>query len=442
MGMLIGAVGVISIFLLIEAFRADGGFRGLTLTSSLLCASVLLPNMTTVVAMFRAERLVTTDAYFNRIVLYNGLSQQINQIASPVLLAISIIVIIFQLGRKTALNAAALAFLLLLIVGALAKYALAGDFVDGGQWTLLALVSAAVVLPRGYEALKGGALSVGLLLCLSAVGALVQPDIAAPPCDERKCGVLGTFYVGVTDNQNTFGLMMAFAVPLLYFGLRRYRLYFAMLATFFAFASGARTAAAAAAAAILVILLVHARNQLRAKFGGALAVLLAAGASVSTIVVPALELPPETFSNRARLWQMAWTMFENQWLIGHGPNYWRSLVEIGVIPRAAGYSTHNQAMETLFVAGVLGALVMVMVLIYAIRNNLRGRYAFAILMIPVAVAAITERPWSLGAVDWASWSLLIFLCSQMSPLHGADEDSDSLERDAPTRAPPLSGRTW
>lgn len=436
MALLIGAVGVVSTVLLLQAFRADGGLRGLTLTSLLLSASVLLPNMTTLVGMLRAERVVTTDAFFNRVVLYSGLSQQVNQVASPALLAVAILVIIIQLGRKTTVNAAALAFLLLLIIGALAKYGVAGAFMDGGQWTLLALVAAAVVLPRGHEALKGGALGVGLLLCISAVGALLQPDMAAPPCDKRKCGVLGTFYVGVADNQNTFGLLMAFAVPLLYFGLRRYRFYFAVLATFFAFASGSRTAAVAAGAAMVVILLVHVQRRSGGRFGGVLAILLTAGASASAIVIPLLGLPPETFSERVRLWQLAWSMIERQWLIGHGPNYWRSLVEIGVIPRAAGYSTHNQALEILFVAGALGAFVMVVVVINVLRQNPGGRYVFAIFMLPVAVAAVTERPWSLGAVDWASWSLLIFLCSQMPPLHG--EDSRIAEESAPARAPQLS----
>lgn len=435
--LLIGAMGIVSSVLFIKAFRAGGGFRKLSLTSVLIFSAVLLPNLTTVVAMFRAERLILTDPFFNRIVEYTGLSLQINQLASPALLAIALIIFVLQLGRNPHINPAAFWFLPLLVIGALAKWNLGGAILDGGHATLVAVVAAAVVLPGGREALRGGALGVGLLLCFSALGALIQPAVAAPPCDSRKCGLLGTFYVGVADNQNTFGMLMAFAIPVLYFGLSRHNLWFAFAATFFAFASGARTAAVAASVTLVAILLVHLgrNNDNGAKLGGTLAILTAAGAGITAMIVPFLKLPPGTFSDRAGLWDLARSMVEESWLIGHGSMYWRSLVDIGLIPLAAGYSTHNQAMETLFVAGALGVAAMLLVLVMTIRRNGGGFAPFAILMLPVAIACITERPWSLGAVDWASWSLLIFLCSQTSALHGADElpisTVDSPERLAP-----------
>ncbi len=425
--LLIGALGIVSSVLFIKAFRAGGGFRGFSLSSVLLFSAVLLPNMTTVVAMFLAERVITTDPFYNRVVEYTGLSHQVNQIASPTLLAVALIILVLQLGRNPRLNMAALCFLPLLAIGALAKWNLGGELLDGGHGTLLAVVAAAVLIPGGRETLKGGALGVGLLLCLSALGALVQPLMAAPPCDQRKCGLLGTFYVGVADNQNTFGMLMAFAIPVLYFGLSRYRLYFAFAATFFAFASGARTAAIAASVTLAAILLVHLGRKTGSKFGGTLAILTTVVAWITVAIVPFLNLPADTFSDRAGLWALARQLVEQSWVIGHGPDYWRSLVDIGLIPLASGYSTHNQAMETLFVSGALGVAAMGVVFVMAIRRNRLGFATFAILMLPVAIAAITERPWSLGAIDWASWSLLIFLCSGKTPLHGDVELSSAVE---------------
>lgn len=406
----IGAVGLLSLVLLVKAFRSDGGFRGLSPSSMLLFAAVVLPSLTLIAGVYLAQKVVLTDQFFNRIVQYQGLALQINQVASPLLLGIALLLAMIQMQRGSRLNPAALVFGLLLAVSALARWGNGGNLMDGGQLTLLVVVLAAAVMPSGKDALRGAALGVGLLLSLSAIAALVQPSLAAPPCDNRKCGLLGTFYVGVADNQNTFGLMMAFAIPVFYFGLSRYKIYFVTLATVLAFASGARTAAIAAGLAATVIFLVHVGRKRGSKAGGIVASLLTLGAVAATVVVPFIQLTPGTFSDRAGLWALARQLVTKQWFLGYGPNEWRSLVDIGVIPRAAGYSTHNQAMETLFVAGALGVGLMVVTIVLVLGRSGGQLLRIATIVLPVAVAAVTERPWSLGGVDWASWSLVLFLC--------------------------------
>lgn len=423
----VGALGVLAFILLGKAFRSDGGIRAFTPDSWLLFAAVILPSMTTTVGLLLAERMVLTDAFFNRVVQYTGLSEQINKAASPLLIVVASAVILVQLYRGPQVQGAALWFLLLLVVSALAKWNGGGSLLSGGHATLLAVVLAAVFLPRGQAALKGAAFGLGVLLCISAVGAILQPDFAAPPCDDRKCGVLGTFYVGVADNQNTFGLMMAFAVPVFYFGLTRYGLFFGFLATFFAFASGARTAAIAAAATLLIVVVVHREAKSGFGLGRFLASTAAVGAVLAALAVAVIELPPGTFSDRARLWELARSMVDESWLIGHGPDLWRSLVEVGLIPLAAGYSTHNQFMETLFVTGVTGLAIMLIVVVLVISGNSRNFGAFALLMLPVAIASVTERPWSLGAIDWSSWTLLLFLLAKPQLVVNESAPSDPVQ---------------
>lgn len=416
----LGVVGAFSFILLFKAFRADGGFGGITPASFLLAAVVLLPNLTTTVGMFLGERVVLIDPFFNRIVRYTGLSQDINAIASPLLLASAVVVVFVQIHRKAAINSTALWFVFLLVIAALSNWNSGGRLLDGGHATLLAVVVAAALLPRDSETIRGAALGVGLLLCISALGAWVRPEFAVLPCDDRKCGVLGTFYVGVADNQNTFGLLMALAIPVFYLGLSRYKLYFAFLATFFALASGARTAAIAATVTLLVVVIVHASRHAGARFGRLLATLFTFGAALAASIIPFMQLPPGTFSDRAGLWILARDMVGDQWLMGHGSELWRSFVNIGVIPLAAGYSTHNQVLETLFVAGTLGAVVMAVVLTLAVCGQ-KDLGAFALLILPMAIAAVTERPWSLGAVDWASWTLLLFLTAAPRFLGGKQD---------------------
>lgn len=396
--------------LLISAFRTDGGIKSITPGFLLLFSVVVVPNMTTTVAMFREERIVIIDPLYNWTVALTGLALKVNQFASPLLLVITALIIILEVRRTTSINWAAALFILLLTVSALAKWNTGAQFLDGGQLTLLAVVFAAVIIPPGPEPLRGAAYGVGILLCLSAFGAIIRPSMAAPACDERKCGILGSFYVGIADNQNTFGLMMAFAIPVLYVGLKRYNLVFSFFATFLAMASGSRTATIAAAITAVCVLVHFFSTKVKSQHGSKLPIAAAGIFSGVGLILPLIGLPNETFTNRAGLWQLALQVSKESWFLGNGPTLWRSYVDLGVIPRAAGYSTHNQAIETLFVTGTIGVVIMACVIIVVIKGNIGALGMLALFMVPITIASSTERPWSLGAIDWASWTLVLFLC--------------------------------
>lgn len=407
--LVLGAVGVVGLILLAKAFAAEGGLRSLSPAALLSFASVVLPNLTTTVAMLLGERVVTVDPYFNRVVEYVGLSHQVNAVASPLLLTIAAFIAVFQLSRHHQINLPAAAFAGLLLIGALANWDQGNGFMAGGRITLLVVVLAAMVVDAGRNSLTGAAFGIGILVCLSAIGAAVQPAMAAPPCDDRKCGVLGTFYVGIADNQNTFGLTMALAVPVLFLGLRKFGIHFAFLAAFLALASGSRTGQIAAAFCIIAVVWIRANRRSGRSGGFRFAGATVTSAVIVGAVIPFMDLPPGTFSDRAGLWRLARSMIEQSWLYGFGPDLWRSLVDVRSIPLAAGYATHNQVLETLFTAGALGLVTMVVVVAGAIHQNRGHLKILGLLMVPVAIAAITERPWSLGAVDWATWSLVLFL---------------------------------
>lgn len=407
-----GAIGVLAAILYVRASLAMRGKANWNVGTIIGLAAVLLPNATTAAAVYLGNRTVSIDGFYNAIVAYGGVAARVNAVASPILALIAVVCVALSLRPSVRLNPAALAAAGVVGLG-LIFGALYGDSIaNGGVLTLVMLLIAAAFVPRDKGFLEGAALGLALLVVLSFIGALINSSAVAASCGLRKCGGLGFLYSGIADNNNAFGLLAAMAVPVVYFGLRRHQLFFAAIAALLAVSSGSRTGAIAAAAGLFLCVL-HKRTGLQ-TFAKRLSVVGAAVLAAGVVVLPLLPLAPEAFTGRVALWRTAFGEMAMQPFLGHGGEFWRQQVDFRVIAHAAGYSTHNQFVEAYFVGGIFGVVLLCSAVVVAIRRN-RGRLGeLSILLVPMLVCALTERPWSLGPVDWLSWSFLVVVSASFS----------------------------
>lgn len=420
-----GALGVVMAILFVRALRPMLQRQEWTTATFLGFITVLLPNATTATAVFLGTRTVVLDGFYNGIVTYGGAAARVNAFASPILAVLALLVIVLSAKLTTRPNLAPAAIAALVVLGLIFGTLFGSSLANGSVITLLVVLLAAVFIPRGRGFLEGAALALALLMVLSLLGALVAADSVAATCGLRKCGALGFLFSGIADNNNAFGLLAAMAIPVLYFGLRKHQLLFATAATVLAVSSGSRTGAIAAAAA-LVLCALHKSTTLRTA-SLRLAAVVATALGVGVVALPLLPLSPEAFTGRVALWRTAFDEMSRQPFLGHGGEFWREQVNFRVIAHAAGYSTHNQFVESYFVGGVFGVVLLATAVVIALRAN-RGQLGqVSILLTPILICALTERPWSFGPIDWLSWSLVVTLTTRFVPA------TDSVEPPAEPR---------
>ncbi|NII42310.1 O-antigen ligase [Curtobacterium flaccumfaciens] len=407
-----GVLGLVMAVLFIRALRPMWNRQQWTTATVLGLITVLLPNATTAASVFLGSRSVILDGFYNGIVSYGGTAAKVNTIASPLLAVLALIVLAASLKMSSKPNLAPAAIAGLVVLGLIFGSLYGSSLANGGVITLLLVLIAAVFVPRGRGVLEGAAIGLALLIVLSLLGSLVAASSVSQSCGLRKCGALGFLFSGVADNNNAFGLLASMAIPVLYFGLRKHQLLFATAAAVLAVSSGSRTGAIAAACG-LILCAIHKRAALRTG-SLRLAIFAASVLGVGVGILPLLPLSPEAFTGRVALWRTAFSEMAKQPFIGHGGEFWRDQVNFRVIAHAAGYSTHNQFVESYFVAGIFGIVLLFAAVIIALRANRGHLGQVSILLVPILICALTERPWSLGPIDWLSWSLVVVLTIQFS----------------------------
>ncbi len=363
---------------------------------------VILPNATTAVGELLNERVKGADAFFRAVISYTGVASQVNRIASPLLLAVSILVLAIGLNRRT-INAALLVFAGLLVVGAVLGTRQGFPLITGGRLTLLAVILAAAFTTPGRSAILGVSVGAGILVTLGAAAVISNPGVASA-CDTHKCGAFSSAYAGISDNGNIFGLFLAASIPFFYFAWSSGRRAMIIVVLILIVATGDRTAQIAGfvTVAVLYICRPDLDGVRRARrLPGAVAVV----AMGIMAVLPFAPLPPDSLSTRPALWLVARRYLSQDWL-GHGPSLWTSLVERGEIPTEAGYATHNQLLEVLFVAGWIGALLTIILIVATAAQAGNRRTALWIFALPTIIMGISERPWSLGQIDALSWVIV------------------------------------
>lgn len=330
----------------------------------------------------------------------------------------------FRLSRP--LNGAGWAILLAALLSNLTALT-NGTFAFSPRWVLMMVVFLAVaMLTPSFDAVRGGALGLCLVVIANYVLPLFNPAAAAKACSPGKCGLFGNLYNGATYNENALGLVCALGLPVLFFGLRHTRGLIVSLTVLMLLASGSRTSMVTGAVAVLFLAISLAwPSWWRISYRHATVALLLTIGAVSALV-PFLGLSDGTFTGRAGLWRIGLQELSRdagRVAFGLGPESWSRLYDVGVIDTASSYSIHNQFLSTLFISGVFGVFLLILALGAACVRNATSLRPFACMLLPALVTTITERPWSLERPDWLIWSLTILLA--MSP-------------PAPKPTPPLS----
>ncbi|MGF1431194.1 hypothetical protein [Kitasatospora sp. LaBMicrA B282] len=471
--LVLGITALLALIPMLVAVVRARRARDWTMTTTLVLAVGLAGSLPTVAAGFATgQQPVVTDVFGNPEVGLPAGAYRVDQAVNAVLLVGSIAFLVLRcVSGRARLNIAPL------IAAGLCLELAVADGLNGHQLfasrqvvLILVLLAAAVATP-GRPALLGAAMTGLLLVVLSGVQALLVGAGAFRDCRSDKCGVLGVLYTGVFSNENTFGLLVALSVPFIWLGLRgRSRGLLAGYAALVVLATGSRQSIAAAGVALLLVVLLRPRlpeeerrrpgepaprrlpptvprgpveppgpalEPSRSALGPSrpaggpalLAVGAVIGAAVVGVVLPFLPLNPNALSQRAYFWQLARQQLPGSPLYGFGAKAWSDLYQIGEIPVALTYSTHNQWLDVLYAGGAIGLGIFLLLLGYLLlRGGLAGVAPAACVLAPVLVACCLERPWSFGVNDWLSFTLV---AAALLPV--------AVRRPAPPSAPPPDG---
>lgn len=309
---------------------------------------------------------------------------------------------------RVTVHTAGLFAILLWAVAHLASGLSGGHLLSFRGSVLLVCLLAATVLPRGRGACVGAAIFGVTLAIASGILPVFRYDVAfVVPCLDQ-CGALGTSLAGVLPNENLLGLALAAAIPFAYVGFRgRARigltLYLAAMAT----ATGSRTATLAAVVTAVVVLIIRPRldadrrTATRALITG----LVLAGALFSSVYFVQHDWDDSTLTGRPEIWRVASEYIQESPWVGYGPERWAGLYQSSEIPRAAQRSAHNQWIDVLFAAGGVGAALFVSMLAAALASSGHARPAVATATATIVMLGSTEGAWSIGTVDFLSFSL-------------------------------------
>jgi O-antigen ligase len=268
---------------------------------------------------------------------------------------------------------------------------------------------AATVLPRGRGACVGIGIFGVTLAVASGLFAAFQFGDATVPC-RHEC-VLGSALTGALPNENLLGTTLLAAIPFAYFGFRgRVRTWLVLYLAGMAFATGSRGAMLVAVVVAVALFILRPRLDAdrpapaRAAIAG---LLLGAAVLASVYIVFHDWGSSNSLTDRAGLWGVATEYIHDSALFGYGPDRWETLhEETGEIPRAAEHSTHNQWIDVLFNAGSVGTALLVAMMVAMIWSAGYARSAVLIALATVLLIGVTERAWSIGLADFASFSLI------------------------------------
>ena len=402
----------------------------------------LLGSLPTVLFALVSGRASTVDAfgnpqrdvYGNVIVGLSGWAREAERFTTVLLIGAGLVFFAYRCRHRTVLNSAALVAILLWLVTGLSD-GLGGEAMFAPrQLALFSILLAAVVARPGRPAVLGAAI-VGLLLTLlGGVQALFHEGSVFRQCGVDKCGPLGTLYTGVFANENTYALPLALSVAFIWIGLRgRSRIILAGYVAFVSFVTGSRMGEVTAGLtlAMLFALRPHFSDESSAthpvgssaassttKSGTkgtpvgrpALALLGISASAFVGVILPFLELDPNSFGQRAYFWELARRQISASPVFGFGARAWNHLYQVSEIPIALTYSLHNEWLDVLYAGGLVGvalfAVLLVCILVRAGRDNF---VVASCLVFPVLVASALERPWSFGISDWLSFALLATL---------------------------------
>lgn len=287
-------------------------------------------------------------------------------------------------------------------------------FTSRGGVLLLCLLAAAV-LPGGRGASLGvGAFAVSLAV-FSGLLSVVRFDVAFIPCvaaGADQCSVIGPAFTGALPNQNLLAAVLAASIPFTYLGFRgRARVVLVLYLAGMTIATGSITGVLAATVSVAALLVVRPSLDRSGTPAGrsAIAGLTLAGAAFGSVYFIRHDWDPSALNNRPALWRVAWEFIHRSPLLGYGSETWETLYNAGEIPLAAQRSAHNQWLDVLFVAGGVGGVLLVGVLVAALYASGRAQAGVTIVIATVLLIGTTEPAWSVGTFDAMSFSLIALI---------------------------------
>ena len=274
------------------------------------------------------------------------------------------------------------------------------------------LLAACAVAPRGLGIHLGvGAFAtfVALTSGFAFIGPIVHKGYLVTPCTADKCGVLKFIYGGVMGNENAFALYFALAMPFVYIAFRGWQgVALCVYILGLVLLTGSRSGETAAVATFLALMVLRPdirRPTATPVRSTLLYVALIAGFIVG-MVVPFSRHDLGAFTGRALLWSVARQQLSDpadKWY-GIGVYGMDRLLNSGLIALEA-YSVHNQWLQVLFSAGIVGFVFFLGALILMLWQA-RGGYTLVVgcVLVPFLVLSVTERPWVVDSIDWVVWA--------------------------------------
>jgi O-antigen ligase len=398
--------------LLLPAVRRARAAGDLDASAALTLGIAWLVSLPTTLVAISGGAPSRQDVFGEFVAIFPGWYQHALDVTVLLVAALASLLLVRRLtSERVPVHTAGLLAILLWAVAQLASGLRGGPLLSPRGGVLLVCLMAATVLPRGRGACLGAGIFGVTLAVVSGALTVFRYDVAFVPCS-RKCTVLGSLLTGVFPNANLLGLALAAAIPFAYLGFRgRARLWFPLYLAGMTLATGSRTAIVAAVATVIVLLIVRPRVDADRTTPGRIAIagLALAGAVLGSAYIVQHEWNSSALTARPALWRVASTYVHDSPWFGYGPEKWASLTQSSQIPADAAYSVHNQWLDVLFVAGGVGAALFVSMVVAAFVTSGNARPAVLIMLATIVVVGTTERPWSVGSLDWLSFSLVALI---------------------------------
>ncbi|MGY4783663.1 O-antigen ligase family protein [Rhodococcus opacus] len=296
---------------------------------------------------------------------------------------------------------------------------------------LVVLAAASFATPSREGAITGGALFAISVCATGAFLGLYSPDKVFMPCRD-KCSLAGELYMAATPHSNTLGLITAIGIPFVWLAFKGpARFWMLVYIGANLVITGSRTSMFAAAATLVVLALTNPTNTGEGLVGRRRA-LLTLGVVTSTAVAMILPFTgqPDAFATgRGYLWRIAVEQFEQTPFFGAGLTAWDRFYAAGEFGAAAAYSTHNQWLELMLLAGAVGAVIFALgwaILIFGGDDS--RKFVVLPVLLTVALLSATERPLSIGLINTMTWVLVALVATSSEGRQDKGEQASASPR--------------
>ena len=433
---IISGASLVALLLLVSSLRRARAVGDLDASTALTFGMGSLISLPITLTVIGGDLTRRPDVFGELVPILPGWYLSASRLA---MLLVAFLAVYLLLKRSTServpVHTAGLLAVLLWAVAQLASGLQGGRLLSLGGAVMLVCLMAATVLPRGRGACLGAGIFGVTLAIVSGVLAVFRHDLAfIDPCEEA-CGGLG--FTGVLPNPDLLGVALAASIPFAYLGFRgSARYWLALYLAGIAIASGSRTATLAALIIVAALFIVRPRVDADHSTPGraVIAALVLAGAVFGSIYVAQHDWDSSALTHRPVLWQVASEYVQESPLLGYGPDRWASLYDSSEIPRAAQRSAHNQWMDVLFVAGWVGAALLVSVALAMVWSSGYARPGVMLALATITMIGTTEGAWSIGTFDFLSFSLVALI------LTGATREAATADSKATHGAAPHERR--